>query len=370
MIYSSFIIPHSSFQMGWGNSMARLASQSKLGYYATPLEVVQHLRQCLTFEPGCRLLDPCCGEGEALALIAQGHAVETYGIELERERLSRAQHVLGHLLWGDALREINVSSGFDFIFLNPPYDFEEGEEQNQRLEYRFLTKYRRVLSPLGMIVIIVPLSALESELLRSEIARFSGLEVRTFPEGELFERFHQLLLLGWKKSITGKQFEQNLSLLADIAEMPPDELPTLLGTTREMAGKRCEVGKVHSARSLEFRSQRLDPDRVLDLIAGSTLWKDFFAHVEPPSMHDIVPLAPMRQGHLAMLVAAGFCNGAELSDPEDATKKILIKGTVKRVSEVSSSEETETHDVTRIIHTHRIRVRMLCVNEARIEEIE
>lgn len=350
--------------------MARLASQSKLGYYATPLEVVEHLRQCLSLEPGCRLLDPCCGEGEVLALIAQGHAVETYGIELERERLSKAEQQLHHLLWGDALREINVSSGFDFLFLNPPYDFEEGEEQNQRLEYRFFAKYRRVLSPLGMIVLIIPLSALKSELLRSDIARFSGLEVYAFPEGELFERFHQLLFLGWKKSITGKQFEQNLNLLKDIAEMPPDELPTLLGTTREMTGKRYEVGKVHSARSLEFRSQRLDPDRVFDFIAGSTLWKDFFAQVEPPSMNEIVPLAPMRQGHLAMLVAAGFCNGAELSDPEDVARKILIKGTVKRVSEVSSSEETETHDITRIIHTHRIRVRMLCVNDAGIEEIE
>lgn len=350
--------------------MARLASQSKLGYYATPLEVVQHLRQCLAFEPGCRLLDPCCGEGDALALIAQGHAVETYGIELERERMSKAEQLLGHLLWGDALREINVSSGFDFLFLNPPYDFEEGEEQNQRLEYRFLTRYRRVLSPLGMIVLIIPLSALKSELLRSDIARFAALEIYSFPEGDLFERFRQLLFLGWKKSITGKQFEQNFNLLADIAEMAPDELPTLLGTTREMTGKRYAVGRVHPARSLDFRSQRLDPDRVIDFIAGSTIWKDFFAHVEPPSINDIVPLAPMRQGHLAMLVAAGFCNGAELSDPEDAARKILIKGTVKRVSEVSSSEETETHDVTRIIHTHRIRVRMFCVNEARIEEIE
>jgi hypothetical protein len=221
-----------------------------------------------------------------------------------------------------------------------------------------------------MIVLIIPLSALKSELLRSEIARFAGLEAYTFPEGELFDRFHQLLLLGWKKSITGKQSEQNLSLLADIAEMAPNELPKLLGTTREIAGKRYNVGKVHSARSLEFRSQRLDPNRVLDLVSSATLWKDFFAHVEPPSMNEIAPLAPMRQGHLAMLVAAGFCNGAELPDPEDATRKILIKGTVKRVSEVSSSEETETHDVTRIIHTHRIRVRMLCVNDARIEEIE
>ena len=350
--------------------MARLASQSKLGYYATPLEVVRHIRQCLTFEEGCRLLDPCCGEGEALALITQGNPVQTYGIEIERDRLTKAQHVIDHVLWGDALREITVNSGFDLLYLNPPYDFEEGETQNQRLEYRFLTKFRRALSPMGMIIMVFPLAALKSESLRNEIARFSELEIVTFPEGELFDRFHQLVLAGWKKSVTNDRFEQNRALLSEIADMDPDELPGILGTTREMAGKQYRVGKVHPERPLDFRSQRLDPERVLEFVSSSSLFKEFYSQAEPPSMNDIVPLAPLRQGHLAMLVAAGLCNGAEVKDPKNHGRTLLIKGTVKRISEVASIEETETHDVTRIIHTHRIRVRMLCVNEARIEEIE
>lgn len=350
--------------------MARLASQSKLGYYATPLEVVRHIRQCLTFEEGCRLLDPCCGEGEALALIAQGNPVKTYGIELERDRLTKAQHALQHVLWGDALREITVSSGFDLLYLNPPYDFEEGEAQNQRLEYRFLMKFRRALSHTGMIIMIFPLAALKSEPLRNEIARFSGLEIVTFPEGELFDCFHQLVLTGWKKSVTSERFEQNRILLSEIADIDPDELPDILGTIRNMAGKQYRVGKVHSERPLEFRSQRLDPERVLEFISSSPLLKEFYSHAEPPSMNDITPLAPLRQGHLAMLVAAGLCNGAEVVDPENHSRTLLIKGTVQRISEVASTEASETHDVTRIVHTHRIRVRMLSVNEARVEEIE
>jgi hypothetical protein len=362
---------HSSlFTPDWRIPMARLASQSKLGYYATPIEVHQHIRQCLNFEPNCRLLDPCCADGEALAAIALGQEVDTYGIELERVRMDKARQVLGHVLWGDALRETQVSSGFDFLFLNPPYDFEEGGKENLRLEYRFLTRYRRALSHRGMIVMIFPVSALRSELLRSEIARLSGLEAFSFSDGEFFDRFNQLLLLGWKKSLTAEQLIQNLALLEDIAGIPPLELPSFLGTTADMAERRYRVAKVHQAKPLEFRSQRLDPERVFEFVSGSTLWRDFFASVEPPSMNDIIPLAPMRQGHLAMLVAAGFCNGAEVFDPEDEKRKILIKGAVKRSSEVASTEATDTHEVTKIIHTHKIRVRMLCVNEARIEEIE
>lgn len=350
--------------------MARLASQSKLGYYATPMEVGSHIRQCLAVEAGCRLLDPCCGEGEALALIARGNPVETYGIELERDRVARAQQLLHHVLWGDALKEITVSSGFDLLYLNPPYDFEEGEEQNQRLEYRFLTKFRRALSHLGMIIMILPLAALKSELLANEIARFSGLELFTFPEGELFDRFHQLVLIGWKRNVPSNRFEQNRALIVDIVNLDPDDLPEVLGTTRDMAKNRYQVARVHSKRPLDSRSQRLDPERVLEFVSSSSLWKEFHLHVEPPSANDIVPLAPMRQGHLAMLVAAGFCNGIELADPENPSRRLLIKGTVKRVSETAPTEETETHEVTRIIHTHKIRVRMLCVDEARIEEIE
>jgi len=223
--------------------VARLVSQAKLGYYPTPPEVVDHLRQAFVFDPDVRLLDPCCGAGEALAEIAKGQPVETFGIELERDRYVRAKEALSHVLWGDALKEVSVSAGFDMLYLNPPYDFDEGE--GKRLEHRFLTRYRRAVAPQGLVVMVFPLSALRSEPLRNEIAR-----------------------------------------------------------------------------------------------------------------------------HLAMLVAAGFCNGAEIKDPQDPSRTLLVKGTVQAASSVQSKEETDTHDVTHIIHTHKIRIRMLSVSEGTIEEIE
>jgi hypothetical protein len=60
-VHPSLITPTRSMPI------ARLASQSKLGFYATPIEFIQHLPQCLTFDAGCRLLDTCCTEGEAPA---------------------------------------------------------------------------------------------------------------------------------------------------------------------------------------------------------------------------------------------------------------------------------------------------------------
>jgi len=50
--------------------MARLASQMKMGYYKTPEAVVHQIKKILNIQSGARLLDTCCGEGEALSVIA------------------------------------------------------------------------------------------------------------------------------------------------------------------------------------------------------------------------------------------------------------------------------------------------------------
>ncbi|MBW1987600.1 MAG: hypothetical protein JRI50_10345 [Deltaproteobacteria bacterium] len=89
--------------------MARLASQAKMGYYPTPPGVVEHVKTGLVLPgPGLyRLLDTCCGEGEALAQLAAGlSGVTTYGIELDENRVKAASQNLDHVVWGDALNEL------------------------------------------------------------------------------------------------------------------------------------------------------------------------------------------------------------------------------------------------------------------------
>jgi hypothetical protein len=62
--------------------MARLESQTKLGYFPTPDITLSLLPTWLTVPTDSqmrRYLDPCCGKGEALAYLANGYA-ETFGI--------------------------------------------------------------------------------------------------------------------------------------------------------------------------------------------------------------------------------------------------------------------------------------------------
>ena len=78
----------------------RLAAQAKGGYYPTPERVVDLIAELIRTPTGyyyrgretLRILDPCCGAGDALRRLAEGLnrpnaiSIETYGVELHRDR--------------------------------------------------------------------------------------------------------------------------------------------------------------------------------------------------------------------------------------------------------------------------------------------
>ena len=63
--------------------MARLEAQSKLLYYPTPDSVVELIASWFSAPEAARLVDPCCGKGEALAQFANltNPESETWGLK-------------------------------------------------------------------------------------------------------------------------------------------------------------------------------------------------------------------------------------------------------------------------------------------------
>lgn len=69
----------------------RLAGRTRLGFYPLPLPEAERIRRFLAFpEKQCRALDPCVGEGAALAAITSDKGVLRYGVELEAGRAEQA----------------------------------------------------------------------------------------------------------------------------------------------------------------------------------------------------------------------------------------------------------------------------------------
>ena len=145
----------------------RLAAQAKGGFYPTPERVVDLLAELIHTPTGyyhrdretLRILDPCCGAGEALAQLAErmdvpnAIPIETYGVELHRDRAEEAEKRLGRALASDLFATSVANGAFGLLLLNPPYDH---DSEDKRTEHAFLTQTTRYLAEGGLLVFIVP----------------------------------------------------------------------------------------------------------------------------------------------------------------------------------------------------------------------
>ena len=120
----------------------RLAAQAKGGFYPTPPRVVDLIAGLIRVPAGyyhrnresVRILDPCCGAGEAVAQLArrlggtnspvsstgQALPIETYGVELHRDRAQEAGGRLDRALAADLFQTSIANGAFGLAYLSIP----------------------------------------------------------------------------------------------------------------------------------------------------------------------------------------------------------------------------------------------------------
>ena len=186
----------------------RLAAQSKGGFYPTTPRVVDLIAQLIRVPSGyyyrnrevLRILDPCCGAGEAVAQLAErlsqpGSApVETCGVELHRDRAEQAEGRLDRTLAADLFQTSIANGAFGLAFVNPPYDH---DAEKKRTEHSFLVHYTRYLTENGLLVFIVPRRRLAVSA-RYLAAHYQRLRCWAFPDPER-QVFDQVVLAGYRK---------------------------------------------------------------------------------------------------------------------------------------------------------------------------
>ena len=187
----------------------RLAAQAKGGFYPTPERVVDLLAELIHTPTGyyhrdretLRILDPCCGAGEALAQLAErmdapnAIPIETYGVELHRDRAEEAEKRLGHALASDLFATSIANGAFGLLLLNPPYDH---DSEDKRTEHAFLTQTTRYLAEGGLLVFIVPRQRLAVSA-RYLSTHYGRMRCWAFPHPER-EVFDQVVLMGYRKA--------------------------------------------------------------------------------------------------------------------------------------------------------------------------
>lgn len=294
----------------------RLEARIKMGYYPTPLSIVERIKSFIRFPDNASILDPCCGEGKALQKFAEHTIANTFGIEIDEHRAEKAKAKLDHVL-KCGYEQTRISNGaFSCLFLNPPYDWETEDEGSERKEKVFLKETIKYLQPKGLLVYIIPQNRLDKNIAKILAYRFEKFLVYKFP-GEEYDAFKQVVLFAVKK----KENNIDEEALAKLFQVPVKDL-------KELPAKDGPVYDLPGSKDVElFKSMVIDEKEVSKEVEESPLWKKFseMARIEEQKIGR--PPLPLHTGHLGLLLANGCLDGV-VGQGEDMH---IVKGKVEKV---------------------------------------
>jgi hypothetical protein len=311
--------------------------QTKLGFFPLPVAEAARLKNYLAFVLEFSALDPCVGDGVAFTHLLRGVTAHRYGIEIDANRAEQAK---GHGIETVQANTMDVrcqAEVVSLLYLNPPYDWESGESNNQRLELVFLEHSYRWLKAGGVLVFVIPqLRLAKCARLLSE--HFTDLRVFRLTEPASLE-YKQIVVLGTRRKRHSKVSDavlldgvRYLEALATKTDLEP------LGDNPEF---RYEVP---SSEPVVLTHVGIPLDEVEDLLLESAAYRQA-GRVLLPKLNDVKgrPLTPLHGGHVGLLCTAGMLNGV-FGEGED--RHIAHWRSVKFTDHWEEKEE----DGTKILH--------------------
>lgn len=335
--------------------MARIASESKLGYYPWPLEELDLMKESILIEGEglVNMIDPCCGKGEALShlqhdLAARKEDVRSYGIELEKTRFEEANNALDHCL-NEGYENVRTENKFNLVLLNPPYD----EVFHERTELRFLrtlsSKSKNIFAPNGLLLFCVPQYVLGScaNVLSS---RFSNIKVYRFTDNN-FDVFKQVVVFANFCRPDKNERKKANSYLKEIAKRNTDGSLVPLPTLEELDSEKFVVDVTQSQEVELFRAGRLNPEELLRDLTSSPLLSEIEKELTPAETRAKMgrPMLPLKPTHGGIAVASGAISG-NLGNH-------IISGITKQVTEKKALYDDEGQqtgeEYTNVASTYR-----------------
>src|ERR1700722_7902601 len=171
--------------------------KTKLGFFPLPLPEAARLKNWLAVASESSALDPCVGDGAAFTHLLHGATAHRYGIEIDAYRAERACALGIETLQANTMDVGCQAEAVSLLYLNPPYDWESGESNNQRLELVFLDHSYRWLKSSGVLVFVIPqLRLAKCARLLSE--HFTDLRVFRLTDPASLE-YQQIVVLGTRR---------------------------------------------------------------------------------------------------------------------------------------------------------------------------
>ncbi len=213
---------------------------AKNGYYPTDEPTLERALNALMPSDGpmC-ILDPCAGEGVAIA--EASHALgreqaKAFAVEFDAERARHARGLVDHCLHADLMDTMISKQSFGLLWLNPPYgDLSKDVNGNigyqgqgrARLEKLFYQRSLSLLQYSGVLVFIVPGYVLDAELVGWLTRHYTDLRIYRAVETQ----FKQVVIFGRRVrqrelAPDGVKAVRNLLLQVGLGEVEAEELPS------------------------------------------------------------------------------------------------------------------------------------------------
>ncbi|MFA0175381.1 DUF6094 domain-containing protein [Vibrio lentus] len=316
----------------------------KDGYYPTDEATLRQLAQLLICTPGThRFLDPCCGEGLAMAQLlreiegeAESH-IDTFGVELNLERATQATSRLHRVLHSNAFDTVIGPGSQSFLFLNPPYgDTVSETEATQkramaRLEVQFTQRMLPTLKRGGVLALVIPYPSLTRAFSRYLAQRLDDVSVF---EAET-DRFKQVVIIGVKRDMRGEEHQVRRQLTTERLTQVGEGASRL----SKMKGQRHYRITPIGSQPFRFEKVRPEPEELERAFrAHQGLWSNFAMTFDGTHRQHVPrPLKRLSPWHLSLSLAAGQVSGQVTSN--DGQQQLLVKGGTQKVKKTQTSVE-------------------------------
>ncbi len=311
--------------------------QTKLGFFPLPVVEAKRLKNWLTFPERSSAIDPCVGDGVAFGHLLYDVTAHRYGIEIDAYRAEQAKALGIETLQADTIDVRCVAESVSLLYLNPPYDWEAGNSDNQRLESVFLEHTYRWLKAGGVLLFVIP---------QLRLAKCARLLSEYFTDLRVF-RLTEPACLQYKQIVVLATRRKRHSRLSDAALLDAVQYLERLATRVEIEplGDTSDVRyEVPSSEPVVLTNIGIPLDEVEDLLLESSAYRQA-GRVLLPKLGDVRgrPLTPLHGGHVGLLCTAGMLNGV-FGEGED--RHIAHWRSVKFTDHWEEQEE----DGTRILH--------------------
>ena len=322
----------------------------KNGYFPTDEPTLERALAALAPSDGpmC-ILDPCAGEGVAIAEAAHAlgrEQVKAFAVEFDGERARHARGLVNHCLHADLMDTLISRQSFGLLWLNPPYgDLAKNADGNigyqgqgrARLEKLFYQRALPLLQYGGVLVFILPSYVLDAEMVGWLTRHFAELRVYQAVD----KQFRQVVIFGRRvrqrdQASDAVKAVRGLLLQIGQGDAEAEELPTdwpFLPYTVPASPAEPE----------HFYRVTMEPEQFADEVGRlQGLWPMVDAHLGAAQQSLRPPARALSIWHLALALAAGAISGVVRSK---AGRLLVVKGDTHKAKTLQT-EFTERDDGT------------------------